>query len=804
MSWIIDEFKVKPTGFLAAWRYKRVLVDDNGNITNEDVPGQPDMNLPCIADYRKTNRRYSADALITTFCNRTTFTNYRVYAQDCEPFAYVQTDLNFPACGYLVALPTPGAPVTPSTTNPVVTPVTYGLYRHYNDCDVDFQTLTINFYKKNYSGASTLISKGAESPVLIRYDADQEIPYGGIRSSSADVIFNADSNFQYEDFYTNDEREFRVDILLGGVLKYRGYVIPDSCQQPFNPAPYAVTIRLTDGLGALKNITYPIPFGSRDTLRQSFINILSYCLYSTNLELEIQTVCNLYANKMLTGLDDDPLAQSTVNPLRLSDGRGNIMDCYTVLDYLCKQFSGYISQVDGKWLFQRIAELPNEVIRKRTYDENGLFMRGENVTPQRTAGQDEEIILINNAAEISMQNAYKRVSVLLKFGNVPSVLFNGDFESWDGSNFTYWTKYGGINTTRVQRTVKGSAGTPIDIDDYAVQFNEIADSGKYFQQENLSVNIGDKITFTFLVGPVTQRNMEMKVRIKVGTYYLYNDITSANPDRYEWVEQLASATLYVQQNSSPVNYGLDLPEIPVTGSLVLQLFGFQRINIDNTNTYAPIWVDNITLDKNSSITKKGIDGLLSVSDQQGFYSDRPETIDILFGDFDPANGTITRPDRVVSPANENNLYAIYTADKSYSTGWTEYGMSATPVPIGLANARSILKSRYKPIRMFSGSFQGDNLSYSDIYSITVDGEADFSAKKFAIVSGTFDLKFKQLNNAMLIEIGNKNIVTNDLNTPHFTAKDGIEMRLPDIVQNQDNQSQTGIGIFTEQFTQEFS
>lgn len=114
MSWEIDQFGVKPSGLLASWRYRSVQTDENGNVTSQCVPRKECMNLPCIADYSKTNRRYKSGDLITEYCNTVTHTNYRIYAQDCEPFAVVQTDLDAPKCGGGGnPLPTPAVPPNP-------------------------------------------------------------------------------------------------------------------------------------------------------------------------------------------------------------------------------------------------------------------------------------------------------------------------------------------------------------------------------------------------------------------------------------------------------------------------------------------------------------------------------------------------------------------------------------------------------------------------------------------------------------------------------------------------------------------
>ena len=797
-TWIIDEFKVKPTGFLASWRYKRVVISDTGVITNTGVPGKETMNLPCTTDYRKSDRRYKANALITEFCNLTTKTNYRVYAQDCEPFAYVQVDVNAAKCGYLAPLPTPGLP---SLAFPAPT---YGAYTTLEDCTDLGDPLTVQLYRKNYSGAVSDLETAGNSPAVISYREPSLGEYG-IQACECVLSFRSTSNFSLAQFYTQDEREWLVVVTVAGIVKFKGYLTPDSATQEFKAPPAVVTLRANDGIGSLKNVTYPMPTGTKNNLRQSFINILSYAMAVTNLDLGINTVNNLYESKNLTGLNDDPMAQNKVNPLRMSDGQGNIYNAYDVIEALCQQFGATFRQADGAFHFIRNAEMTNEIVRNRVYNKDAFFLRGENSDRIRTAGSSsQDVILIGGNPTISLGNAYKRVEVLMKYGDIPSIIFNGDFEQYVAPNFTYWSKVGGIDITRIQRTVIGSGGAPVNIDNYAVQFNLKADDSKYFEAEAIPVLKGDKISFGIRVGPQKFRSLHgLRIRFKIGNNWLYNDPDN-NPDTYEWVTSLATATMFINQSMNPVYYTLSLPDMPVNGNMTIQIFGFEDRGAGRTALNPVIWIDDVSLNKSNSQDKNAIDGVLSVSDQNGFYTLKPDRIELIFGDYDTSNFQV-RPDRVPQPTIENNMFAIYTSDGSYSTGWYEYGMSKAPANIGLSLARSILKMHQQPYRKLFTDLEGDNLSINDVYQISVPNETDFSLKRFVILSGDLDLKHRKMYNAQLMEIIYKNIVTNDATVPHAVSVFDIKEQLSlSIDQNPDNDSQSGGGIFTEQFTQEFS
>lgn len=378
-QWEIDRFGVKPSGIFASWRYKRVLIDENGNVQVTGVPGKAEMNLPRISDYSKTDRRYYNGQLITQYCNTITHTFYRVYAQDETPFVYVEADINQTKCGYLEPLPEPAVP-----TNPFGTPV-YGLYRTFSYCDVEGQTVEVDIECKNYDGPVFPISVGGKSPVILSYK-EVDDKFEPIRALECKLSFVVDENFLLEQFYTSDERTFRVTVRKSGTIQFRGYIIPDSCSEPFNSPPYEVTIRATDAIGGLKSVTYPVPVGSTSEISQSFIDILAFCFAMTNLNLDISTICNLYESSMPTSLNDDPLSLTTINPLRMSNDNGTTMTVYNVLENVAKAWGGYIVQSEGRWNLVRVNELSNNIIRRRRYNYTGLFLYADNLFSNRIVG----------------------------------------------------------------------------------------------------------------------------------------------------------------------------------------------------------------------------------------------------------------------------------------------------------------------------------------------------------------------------------------------------------------------------------
>lgn len=377
-EYIVDEFKVKRSGLFAAWRGIRIYVSDGGVVRTEDTTSET-INLDRISDYKANDRRYGPGNTITIFCNLDTFTRYTVKAIDERPFVVVTDELNEPACGYQTPIPEPHVPFNPFG-NP-----TYNPYRTFNYCNYEGLSSEIVIEKKDYQGDNMPIAVGDQFPIKYNYQ-EVDNKFEPIRPFEMELNFIENSNFELEEFYTEDERTFRVTSYEGGVIKGRGYIIPDSCTEGFVEGNNVVSIKCTDAIQSLKTVTFPVDRGSTFDLQQSFIGILCYCLSPTNLNLNINTICNFYATGMPTGLGDDPLDLATINPLRLADDKGTTMTCFAVLEAVCSAFGMYLVQQNGEWNFVRFNEMAQEVVRQRSYNYKGFRISQQQVANKRIIG----------------------------------------------------------------------------------------------------------------------------------------------------------------------------------------------------------------------------------------------------------------------------------------------------------------------------------------------------------------------------------------------------------------------------------
>ena len=474
----------------------------------------------------------------------------------------------------------------------------------------------------------------------------------------------------------------------------------------------------------------------------------------------------------------------------------------------------------------------------RSKSGNGLYATGHffidiaAVPPPQPIPVVKDVIALSGA-EIQIQNAFKRVKVLSSFGKAPSVIANGDFEVYDGQNWEYWVKYGGINVSRIQRSVTNTNGAQVLIQNYALLFNEAAQQSRYLQHTDIPIQTGDTVRMSYrvsktigtgttkgsyaipatsYVAPATYRVFYIsKIRIKIGNWYLYN---ADYGNGYEWVNQVATVSHIIdnaQGDLSSYIVNFNIPEAPITGGMTIQWYGFQKVQTITTDEYKPtpfvtipslffsndlpgydpIAIDDVTASKTSQSGDNDITGILNISDNLRFFSQIPDTFELLFGDYFY---------RRLATEPLDNLYAI-KYNGQYTTGWYEYlGGSAKTVPFGLGLAKFILTGFQKPFRKWVGNLllekQARSFSYLDVFSFDVPNSPSFNRKQFVVLGGDINQKDRQFENVSLVEIFDKEVKSNDVSVPSYDD-------MPDPVFVQDPNAVTNNGIFTSEFTQEF-
>lgn len=221
-----------------------------------------------------------------------------------------------------------------------------------------FETATLEIYEKDGTASPETIL-GVENPIQINYQNTSEQILEPFIGSEATLNLIATEDFQLEDLYTEDELRWLINIKRNGSVIWRGFIIPDGCQESFTFTPYTISVNAVDTLGLLKNLSYVQNDGNFWLGKQTFIEVIYNCLNRVQIpDMDIYTSVNIYEEAYSTIPQSDPLALTYVNAeTYLESDNINPLNCQQVLENVLHIFTAVIIQSEGDWYIFR----PNEL-----------------------------------------------------------------------------------------------------------------------------------------------------------------------------------------------------------------------------------------------------------------------------------------------------------------------------------------------------------------------------------------------------------------------------------------------------------
>ena len=306
-------------------------------------------------------------------------------------------------------------------------------FTFYADRDTRIENGTPDEYlcsisQLDYAGLSTEI-QAQQNPIQINYQNTSSNKLEPIIGSECTLNLIATVDFELEDLYTENEREFMVQIYRNLDLIWQGFIIPDGCQESFTFAPYVISVNAVDGIGLLKNLSYVQNDGNFYVGKQSFIEVIQACLVRLEAPaLVLNTCVNIYDITMTQGDSYDPLDQSYVSSERyLKDDQFTPMNCEEVLRSILEEWTAVLIQSSGEWYIYRPTELAvdGDLVFRR-------YLEGYRIYDQPTVtenldlvlgGESEGIVLapyfhINTDQMKMIDRPYKNASMAYLYGQL--------------------------------------------------------------------------------------------------------------------------------------------------------------------------------------------------------------------------------------------------------------------------------------------------------------------------------------------------------------------------------------------------
>lgn len=542
--------------------------------------------------------------------------------------------------------------------------------------------------------------EASEFPVIINYTNSSDNKLMPLRGSSLDANLIATVNFQLEDLYTENERNWLIQVDRNGSRIGNWFIIPDGCQEQFYFPPYVVSINAVDGLGLLKNLSFVQNDGNFWIGKMTWIEVIYACLNRIGVpDMDIYTCVNIYPSGVTQGDAIDPFGITYVNAERyLKDDAFTPMNCQEVLENVLQEWTACIIQSEGHWWIYRPTEAALSgtlVFRKYINGVYSTFV-SKNIDVL-LGGESEGVVLaplyhINTDQLKMIEKPYKTASMSYKYGVTSNILENPSFTGINTSgpgdpigprtdvNIPGWTKSGTVSAGI-------SGGTAL-----ILYTNTPVDTANYYENDfPILIPVGYQFRLILSyesIPALSATDMEFALELDDGSqiWYLQSNGSWLLPS-----DPGFSPTFVIRSNQGVSNSTFTSVVTNVAGTAVFKVF--QPSTPASDIIFSRIEAQ-IVLENNPVV------GEIHTTQQDADYSFASDTINVFNGDG-PAQGF---------------LGTIFKADQTTpTTEWVRRGLVESPMAQPYEADKAFLRIAVEEINRLYGSpfvkFEGSVQNY---------------------------------------------------------------------------------------------
>jgi hypothetical protein len=539
--------------------------------------------------------------VITSFCygeDKHTLTSTHE-----SPFISINIEDSAAECMAILNPPDPEPPPPP----PVI--LNYICYQ-LQVLNTENQLCVVNIYDEETNTGTTIEYRqltGSGAPInLLCVDQNEDV-FTIIKAKQLQVAFLSTPEVNLNTFLDGYDGKWRVEHYINTDLNpvFHGWLSLADMQEDFLSEPNVVSLIATDNLGILKEEKLTRPDGTaliQEGLdkKYRFIELVSYCLRKTNLELPINLIFNLKPHQEH---DQTPLDTVYIDAKTFEDEIGTSVDCYRALEIMLK--GCFLTQFKGEWWIVRIAELKDLIVRHK-FDYQGTYEitfppSNELRKTLINTVDNTSIQFINASTSIRGDRRHKHVKETFNYTYPKEIVDNIDFSRGNGPlpisleegatayAIHEWTLGSEIDVVTTTAYIKRVFVEGYENERYAVI--ESDPNGSHFiRSVRIPVTEKDKFTLSVdrrlsgnLSGSGFLRTIIARVHLTGddGNFYTLHGGTSVEPDPV-WVLSdsdfdLNAKSVWLETDLSQnetdwKNTSVDAAPIPVDGFIEILLF----------------------------------------------------------------------------------------------------------------------------------------------------------------------------------------------------------------------------------------
>lgn len=394
----------------------------------------------------------------------------------------------------------------------------------------------IDIKKRNYSGTTDEVQMKF---ALVQGVAGIEDPFQTIFPSAVEVELLAQTDGQFEELYTEDDREFMVVVYLHNGsdwdVWWAGYGVTGEYSAPYdtqNNTP--ITFRAADMLENLRQI----PFGNENEvfpqLRMSIMDGILMALQRTDIELDIYEGIQYVIDGVSNTFDEtSAVEEAYFDPLTYFNN-GEAESCYDVLDSLLKSMSARLYQAEGRWNIESVTMKSGGTFNVRTRDfdgeetDAGYLETEPRLLVRKSGAPGERLVFQDRTQAHKISQTYGDIDVIYEYGlKEEQSLTNADFVAVDEETGQY--KDWEISSNTLTQIVSSESVAGEDIHALKIQFDAEGE--------------GQEVTIISAPIPLVETTEPYKLEFSfdvkaipyIGTYTFFDlaiSVSGGSPDDY--------------------------------------------------------------------------------------------------------------------------------------------------------------------------------------------------------------------------------------------------------------------------------